>query len=91
MPEDAHMVVKMFQENMLVRCKTDELIYYTGSMPVTGNAVASIELKKDVEMKHVSQSTVELLTYGRLSSYPLVHVSLTISILTVSWTALCRY
>ena len=79
------------QENMVVKCKTDELIYYTGSMPVTGNAVASIELKKEVEMKNVSQSTVELLTYGRLSSYPLLHVSLTISILTVSWTVFCRY
>jgi len=91
MPEDAHIIVKRKDEDMLVRCKTDELIYYTGSMPVAGNAVASIELKKDVEMKHVSQSTVELVTYGRLSSYPLLHVSLTISILTVSWTAFCRY
>ena len=91
MNEDAHIEVKRVEENMVVKCKTDELIYYTGSMPVIANAVASIELKKNIEMKNVSQSTVELLTYGRLSKYPLLHVSLTISILTLSWTAFCRY
>ena len=91
MIEDSHIEVKRGEEIKVLKCKSDELIYYTGCMPVNANAVASIELKKNVEMKNASQSTVELITYGRLSKFPLLHVSLTMSILTVSCSAFCRY
>ncbi len=58
-----------------VSTKNDELIVYTGVLPLEQHVLVGIELKKMLEYVHVSQAVAELVSFGRCSKYPILQVS----------------
>ena len=77
--EEGDLEVRFDDETKVVTCNCDELIHYSGYLPVTHHALVSIEVKKNIEMKHVTQSIAELMIFGRLSHFPVLQVCLTAS------------
>ncbi len=58
-----------------VSTKNDELIVYTGALPLEQHVLVGITLKKMLEYVHVSQAIAALISFGRCSKFPILQVS----------------